>query len=357
MNLPVFDQLHVISDLHLGGPKGRQIFSSTPEASAFLKHISGLSNGRIGLVINGDFVDFLAEDDARCFETDPDGAEKKLRSIAQRDGFKQVFEGLREFVKTGHQLVVNLGNHDLELALPWVRRTLLDLLAGDDATRGRITLVFDGSGYRARIGSARIICLHGNEVDAWNFTDYEKLRRIGRDLLQGKGVEPWKPNAGSRMVVEVMNGIKRDWPFVDLLKPEREAVPLILLALDPQLAWKVKQIAQLAAVANLATVKMQAGFLGEEGAAANLATGKILSSEATGAGGVNLLASAEGRLMRKLGLSPRAGTDLGLMDDIERQFRAKAKPMDLLSERSLGCHRWLATKIRERFQKLVRKQG
>ena len=42
-------------------------------------------------------------------------------------------------------------------------------------------------------------------------------------------VEPhrWRPNAGTRLVVEVMNNFKRRYPFVDLLKPEATAaVPM-----------------------------------------------------------------------------------------------------------------------------------
>ncbi|HRI12793.1 MAG TPA: metallophosphoesterase [Verrucomicrobiota bacterium] len=319
MNLPTFDQLHVISDLHLGGAKGRQIFTSTREARGFLKHLSAIADAQVGLVINGDLVDFLAEDNAQCFDTDPDRAETKLRNIAGRDAFKPVFEGLREFVAAAnHHLAINLGNHDLEFALPWVRRTLLDLLSGgEDSARGRIALTLDGSGYRAQVGRARVICLHGNEVDPWNVTDYEKLRCLGRDLSLGKSVEPWKPNAGSRMVIEVMNGIKADWPFVDLLKPETKAVPLILLALNPQLAWKVKEIATLFAAAKTTAAKREAGFLGE------------LGWTPVGAP-VNLLAADEARLLRKLGQPSGSGPQIGLLDGIERQFRSGVEPVELL---------------------------
>ncbi len=339
MNLPIFDELHVISDLHLGGPKGRQIFTSTREASAFLKRLSAQTCGRVGLIVNGDLVDFLAEENAQCFDSEPESAEAKLRSIADRDGFREVFDGFRRFVsKDHHHLAVNLGNHDLELALPWVRRTLVDLLSGgDDSARGRITLVLDGSGYRAQVGQAKVICLHGNEVDAWNVTDYEKLRRVSRDLSLGKPVERWKPNAGSRMVIEVMNSVKRDWPFVDLLKPERESVPLILLALDPTLGWKVKNIASLATVANIASAKREAGFLegpvdGDADVAATK-SGLTLLGEPTGnqlQTPINLFTNAESRLLRKLARSTQTGVQSALLDDIERQFRDGILPIDLI---------------------------
>jgi hypothetical protein len=54
-------------------------------------------------------------------------------------------------------------------------------------------------------------------------------------------VEPanWKPNAGTRFVVNVMNEIKRQFPFVDLLKPEVAAVVSVLIALDRDVLKKI----------------------------------------------------------------------------------------------------------------------
>ncbi len=77
------------------------------------------------------------------------------------------------------------------------------------------------------------MCVHGNEVDDWNVTDHETIRRYGRDLQQGRSVTPWIPNAGTHLVIEVMNDIKRRYPFVDLLKPELQAVIPVLLAIAP----------------------------------------------------------------------------------------------------------------------------
>ena len=74
--------------------------------------------------------------------------------------------------------------------------------------------------------------MHGNEVDAWNVTDHEAIRRIGKKLTHGRAVEPWVPNAGAQLVIDVMNSIKKTYPFVDLLKPETNAVLPALLALD-----------------------------------------------------------------------------------------------------------------------------
>jgi UDP-2,3-diacylglucosamine pyrophosphatase LpxH len=232
-NIQQFDELYSVSDLHMGGAgPGAQIFKSGPELAKLIEFLQ-TKPGKVALVINGDMVDFLAEPGAKAF--DPDGAIQKLDRIAGDIAFAPVWKALKKFVRTkGRRLIITLGNHDLELALPWVREHLLDLIAGDDdAARGRIVLAFDGTGFRCRVGNATVLCLHGNEVDDWNITDFETIRRCGRDLQLGHSVDPWIPNAGTHLVIEVMNDIKKGYPFVDLLKPELQAVIPVLLAVAP----------------------------------------------------------------------------------------------------------------------------
>lgn len=299
-----FDQLYVISDLHFGGQPGFQIFGSRDEMLWFLAHLSGLdAHLEVGLVINGDFIDFLAEAPALHF--DPDGALAKLERIALHDPtFSPIFSALRQYVSTPHRhLIINLGNHDLELALPWVNARLRDILtreqpqageagaivspganaganAGSDTdaaidtanqaglatadAASRLHCVFDGSGVLAEVGGKSVLCVHGNEVDRWNPADFETLRQIGRDMRFGRPVEPWIPNAGSKMVIEVMNPVKKTYPFVDLLKPELDAVVPVLLACDAGLINKLDDVlGVLAARASAAVIKPN-GMLGSD---------------------------------------------------------------------------------------------
>lgn len=225
----------------------------------------------IALVINGDFIDFLAESDPRHF--DPYGAIAKLERIALTDPtFKPIFAALRRFLERANRhLIINLGNHDLELALPWVRRRLVELLTGTTAKDGqlphRLQLVMDGTGVACTVGGKSVLCLHGNEVDRWNPADFEKIREIGRDVELGRPIEPWIPNAGTQMVIDVMNKVKRRFPFVDLLKPEKEGVVPVLVACDPtQLASLDRLSNALGVAANrlTATLRKPRGMLGEE---------------------------------------------------------------------------------------------
>ena len=264
--------LHIVSDLHLGGRESFQIFGSTLELVWLINQVAGIPKpGTHGLLINGDFIDFLAEEPSVQF--DPDGAVAKLDGVWQR--FEPVFAALQGLLKTPHRLlIVNLGNHDLELALPWVRAHLTERLAnGDEAARARLVWVTDGTGVRCRVGGAKVVCVHGNEVDSWNVADYERLRRIGRDYQFGVSVEGWTPNAGAQMVIEVMNQIKRDYPFVDLLKPEAEGVLPILAALNPGVHAKLLHLAGIAGRKAWDLVRMRSGFLDADMSAGAFASG------------------------------------------------------------------------------------
>ncbi|WP_343656939.1 metallophosphoesterase [Paraburkholderia caribensis] len=247
------DRLYVISDLHLGGPRGFQIFGSTEELAGLIRLLADQDpDDEVALVINGDFVDFLAEENATYF--DPHGAIHKLERIANDDTFRAVFKAFPYFLgKERRRLIVNLGNHDLELALPWVRERLVQILTGEQSAlpgaHSRLYLVFDGSGVLCSVGGRSVLCLHGNEVDRWNPANFERIREIARDVQIGRAVEPWIPNAGSKMVIDVVNPVKREFPFVDLLKPEQAAVAPTLAACAPQLVGELDRAKKLAAVA------------------------------------------------------------------------------------------------------------
>jgi hypothetical protein len=67
--------------------------------------------------------------------------------------------------------------------------------------------------------------------------DFEQLRKLA-GYIQNRQVFPrgdWQPNAGTRLVVDVMNRVKARYAFVDLLKPETKPVLAVLLTLQPEL--------------------------------------------------------------------------------------------------------------------------
>ena len=94
------------------------------------------------------------------------------------------------------------------------------------------------------VGNSRIFCTHGNEVDPWNYVRYESLSKVARRLNAGRSLtqSEWEPNAGTKMVKEIMNEVKRKYAWIDLLKPETQAAVGALLVLEPEQVSKINRI-------------------------------------------------------------------------------------------------------------------
>lgn len=245
---PCFDEVHVISDIHMGGKPGFQILRETARLAGYIQWV-GEQNpaGEVALVLNGDIFDTLAEDlqDKQAYIAIAD-AIPVLQRIMQDPSFAPIWQALAEFIaKDRRTLVLVIGNHDIELAFPTVQRFIQQQLAQDDLLkRARIIFSTTGAGFSCQVGGARIYCTHGNEVDAWNYNRYEDLARVSRRLNADMPVPPadWQPNAGTRLVKEVMNDIKRQYRWIDLLKPETKAAIGTLAVLDPSQASKITKL-------------------------------------------------------------------------------------------------------------------
>lgn len=231
-----FDSIYSISDIHLGGRGDFQIFNNGPRLAAFIDRLSTTDLGqKVALVLNGDVIDSLAEDDIEYVALTEAQAESMMNRILDDPAFAPVWQALANFVAVAtRHLVFVAGNHDIELDLPIVQRILRNhLTGGSHAANARITFATRGAGYRCYVGEARVFFSHGNELDAANRVDNEKLAQLGLAQNAGRTVEPseWRPNVGTRLVVDVMNDVKREYPFVDLLKPQGGSAFAVLMML------------------------------------------------------------------------------------------------------------------------------
>lgn len=243
--LPKFEEIHVISDIHMGGKPGFQILRETQRLANFIRWLTAQQPGeRVALVLNGDVIDTLAEDVSGYVAVDE--AEATLERIMGDASFAPIWEALADFVHADKRtLVIVIGNHDIEIAFPNVQRLIVERLSrGDNQAKSRIEFSAAGAGYGCLVGNARVFCTHGNEVDAWNFNRYEDLSRVARRLSAGLTLsrDEWTPNAGTRMVKEVMNEVKKKYAWIDLLKPETSAAIGTLLALDPSQLGKINKV-------------------------------------------------------------------------------------------------------------------
>lgn len=247
--------IYVISDLHLGGApetRDRPSFQMCPPESRrrlarFIAHVgkrslaSAPDSSTVELIINGDFVDFLAEQPFESFTSSPQAAVAKLREIIKTcdehaPASERVFPALRQFVADGHRLTLLLGNHDIELALPAVRHELSMYLT--QSRPANVEFLVDGEACRR--GYALIE--HGNRYDGWNAVAHGSLRAFRARASRGEPAFPFAPPAGSRLVTEVMNPLKSLYRFIDLLKPENEAVIPILSALHPEAIREIRKV-------------------------------------------------------------------------------------------------------------------
>lgn len=225
-------RIFVVSDLHLGGvphsdlpdaPLGTQICHSYRELTDFIDWVRMQARGpaSVELVVNGDIVDFLMEDDyggtnpASPWSPDEDLVLEKLRLIIDRTRMGSSygpFEAMAALVADGQNLTFLLGNHDVELSLPAVRRYLEEKIEG----QGRFRFIYDGEAYV----QGDLLIEHGNRYDPWNIVDYSALRQERSMLSRGLGHRmkerlsgAFMPPPGSFMVTKVINEIKRSYRF------------------------------------------------------------------------------------------------------------------------------------------------
>ncbi len=294
-------QLYVISDLHLGGlydtsgapgARGFRLCTQVPALAKFIDSLTAKPAGSppIELVINGDMVDFLAEREEAPphfvpYTADERVAADKLAAILTRD--QPFTDALHRFLERGHRLVILLGNHDLELVLPAVRRRLAELLGlrgGHD-----FTFILDGEAYV--VGD--VLIEHGNRYDQFNVVNQDALRHV-RSLLSRRQRVPddyaFDPPAGSKMVATVINPIKEKYRFIDLLKPETGAVIPMLLALEPGYRSRLLQAVKLKAqarehrLAEAAMPRIGSDISAAGGDMGGVAIGEDISSGGMGGG-------------------------------------------------------------------------
>jgi UDP-2,3-diacylglucosamine pyrophosphatase LpxH len=236
----------IISDLHIGKNDDLDIFKSATKTDLFSGLLSywGSRKDPVELVVNGDFVDFLQLKPWNQFGRKT--ALDKIQEITQASA--QVFGIFGRFLQNpANSITVLLGNHDVELAYPEVRAEVEKaILAAAGGAAGGLNFLQDRTTYRFSINGVLAQVEHGNANDPWNALNYNSLFQ---DAETGTGTFRYPP--GTHFVFDVINTFKGQFRFVDVLKPEMPAVPLILLALRPLAASLAMPKAVLEALAAL----------------------------------------------------------------------------------------------------------
>jgi UDP-2,3-diacylglucosamine pyrophosphatase LpxH len=230
-------RLIVLSDLHISPPGPLASFHAGPALAGLLQ---AHATPDTTLVLTGDALDFLRIE--RPATLDLPGApklfEKLLSGVAAAPWGQGLLAGLAGLLLAGGRCVIVPGSHDVELHNRGCRDVLLAAL-GLPGHPG-LTVHLQDDPWRTEIGKLTVVVGHGSRNDPWNDVDPESVRRA-----IATGARELKLPPGSRLVTEVLHAFKLAvdpasgrprFPFVDLLKPEVPAVPLLLWYLDPKLA-------------------------------------------------------------------------------------------------------------------------
>jgi UDP-2,3-diacylglucosamine pyrophosphatase LpxH len=208
------DEAWIISDLHLGAGDwpGLEDFRD----DGLLVEWLGRDEKRDGtVVVNGDFIDFLQIPSER---PDPGLSQWVLWDEATSvdklhrcfEAHAAVFDALRDFNLGGGTLLFTIGNHDLDLGWSKVKDELR-VRVGD--TNGAIPIELEHTVFE------RVHVEHGHRFTGENrpkvFDQF--IHRIERD-----GQEPLEVLEcvwGSRFVLDALNPLEIEHPFIDNVKP------------------------------------------------------------------------------------------------------------------------------------------
>lgn len=223
----------IISDLHLAAMSGSGLFRADAELAAFLDWVRRETK-QSTLILNGDTLDLLApETDSPAIKPfDLIDAPRCARAITEHH--PEVFDRLAALAQSpAHELVMLGGNHDPEVAFPAVKRVIEERLGANTANTP-IRWLAHGEAAALSIGETIVLIEHGDVLDDWNRIDHQSLlvavKLATRGLIDHLD---YNPPPGSYLVVNHLNTILNQYPWVDRLKPEWEAVIPVLYELLP----------------------------------------------------------------------------------------------------------------------------
>ena len=214
----------VVSDVHLGNGGVYDIYAGGAALPALIRREAGPD---LHLLLNGDAVDFLLNDDPLTLELGQ--AVRAAEAIARHPESRAVFEAIGALLALGGQATVRLGNHDVELAIPEVQQTLRAATGQPPEIAARLRFEGGDTPGILTVGGVRVHYTHGEGKDVWNVVRYENLN--------DRALWPkFKHPPGSELVKNILNPLKRDYGmrFADLLKPDFHGAVMAGLAVNPR---------------------------------------------------------------------------------------------------------------------------
>jgi UDP-2,3-diacylglucosamine pyrophosphatase LpxH len=218
----------ILSDLHLGNGQGYDIFAGDTALPAYL---DSLADRPTRVVLNGDTVDFLMNEDPLQLQTER--AVGQARALVASPTTAAVFASLGRLLARGGDVLIRLGNHDIELALDEVQAVFREALRQPPEVAARLVFRRGDTPELLDVGGARLLLAHGDHGDNWNKVEYAHLP--GPGATDSARAEDYQYSAGSVLVKTLLNPLKRQYGmrFADLLVPDFQGAVMAALAVNP----------------------------------------------------------------------------------------------------------------------------
>ncbi len=207
--------MHLSAGKIVDGKKNNlEDFNYDKELVEFISYYSSgeFSKKSVEIIINGDFIDFLAVPFVDYFDDEfwsDQASLEKLKMIIS--AHQEVFLALKKFTQEkGKKLTYVIGNHDAELALKLVKEYFIKFFDGN------IELIdLDINGYRP---IPNVLIAHGHQEETANSFDEESIQvdENGREYL----IPPW----GSYFVTRVINRFKSEHAYVNAVRPIKKFI-------------------------------------------------------------------------------------------------------------------------------------
>jgi UDP-2,3-diacylglucosamine pyrophosphatase LpxH len=209
----------VISDLHLGAGKmykgKRNLLEDFHYDNELIDFLNYYCSGdykeiEVELIINGDFLDFLAVPYVEFYDDEfwsEHAALAKLKMIM--DAHKGVLNALKHFLEVPNKKIVYIiGNHDAEFVFDSMKETFLEFFG---PLREKITLSNSISNYTPTKG---VNILHGHQYERAH--DFDQENAVVETLSGEKYfIPPW----GSYYVTNLINKYKQERHFINAVRP------------------------------------------------------------------------------------------------------------------------------------------